>query len=85
MVRIMTYYHSYESCKVCVIACKIEECHIKNTVWIFFFVDATCLNQIEFTMYVITKSSISMRQTSVLVEVVWFVLFLKKKEKEMHY
>lgn len=35
-------------------------------------------------MYVITTSSIRMQQTSVLVEVVWFVLFLKKK-KEMHY
>lgn len=32
-------------------------------------------------MYVITTSSISMQQTSVLVEVVWFVLFLKKKKR----
>lgn len=79
MVRIVTYYHSYESCKVCVIVCKMKECHIKNTVW--SFLDATCLNQNEFTMYVITMSSISIQQTSFPVEVVWFVLFLKMNFK----
>lgn len=68
MVRIMTYYHSYESCKVCVIVCMIDECHIKNTVWIFF-VDATCLNQIEFS----SCGSCVVCPVS------------KKKKKEMHY